>query len=154
MTRKHHLSQSPLGDDVQELKRAIFHSANKGGQVHDLLTSAQITLRTGARRLSPDRIITRILQSALVPKFRFQIQEETVVSRATLSKYIENMLHEGLLEEVDIEGKTLLQTTDRGLAVLRIKKADSLSPKERVIYDEARSSGSAYTREEGATSTE
>ena len=74
------------------------------------------------RRLSSDRIITRILESSKTPKFRFEILNDVVVSRATLTRYISYLLGEGMLVEVRDKRKTLLRTTSKGIEFLKRKK--------------------------------
>jgi predicted transcriptional regulator len=87
-------------------------------------TSSDIReIRSGTRRLSSTRIISRILESAKEPKFRFQLLNDAVISRATLSRYVSLLIDRGMLEQIPVNGKVQLRTTELGKQFLRGKSS-------------------------------
>jgi predicted transcriptional regulator len=74
-----------------------------------------------SRGLSASRIITRILSLAETPKLQSQLLEEILISRATLSRYIAFLREQGLLDQVEIDGKIKLKTNAKGKRYLKTK---------------------------------
>ena len=74
-----------------------------------------------SRGLSAGRIISRILSLAETPKPQSELLEEILVSRSTLSRYVGFLREQGLLEQVDNEGKARLKTTPKGRQYLRTR---------------------------------
>lgn len=88
---------------------------------------------TRSRGISAGRIIGRILSLTEVPKLQSELLEEILVSRSTLSRYITFLREQGLLEQVEIEGKARLKTTPRGEHYLKTK---SLLPSNKAPSEE------------------
>jgi predicted transcriptional regulator len=87
------------------------------------------------RGLSANRIISRILSLAETPKLQSELLEEILVSRSTLSRYIGFLLDKGLLDEVEMEGKTRLKTNAKGNHYL---KTGTIPPKSEDYEREER----------------
>ncbi len=67
-----------------------------------------------------------------MPKLQSELLEEILVSRSTLSRYITFLREQGLLEQVEIEGKARLKTTPRGEYYLKTRRLlpDNKAPSE------------------------
>jgi predicted transcriptional regulator len=86
------------------------------------------------------RIVARILNSAKTPKLQSELLIDTVVSRSTLSRYLSLLIFQGLLEQVEEDGRKKLKTTPKGMEYLKShgmlsqKSWDSGDPNRKQKY--------------------
>jgi predicted transcriptional regulator len=110
------------------------------------MSSQPMTRRS--RGLSPERIIARILVLGETPTLQSELLNALLISRSTLSRYVTLLLGQGLLEKVELEGRTKLKTTSKGRELLRkgaspptktVKKAEESNDQDRDPEREAES---------------